>query len=67
MPEEKDKYNLWIEPYICSFHRNTPGVDFAGCSCCSGYGMHPKNPQEFYDANKDIGFNALEDLLLETP
>ena len=61
----KEDYNIWIEPYICSFHREKPGEDFAGCSCSTGFGMHPKDSKTFCEENKPKSFNALEDLLID--
>ncbi len=60
---EKDKYHIWVEAYICSFHRENPAIEFAGCACCSALGMYPKDIQSFIKENKrDI---VLDDLISE--
>lgn len=49
-----EDYHLWVEAYVCSFHRECPGVEFRGCSCASPYGIHPKKPPQAYNAMDDL-------------
>ena len=33
------QYEDYIEPYICSWHREHPELDYSGCNCHSGFWM----------------------------
>lgn len=37
-----DDYECKTENHICDFHKQNPGVSYAGCTCWGSYSMHKK-------------------------
>lgn len=35
----ENQYEKYIEPYVCSFHKEHPNEDYGGCCCSSGFWM----------------------------
>lgn len=58
----KEDYDIWVEAYICSFHREHPGLVYPGCSCCSAFGISPKDNARFVSENKQKMYDALDEL-----
>ena len=47
-----DDYEIHTEHTTCQFHKDNPGVPYAGCTCTSSYSMHRKEKK---DGNKKAG------------
>ena len=41
-----DDYEMKAEIHTCEFHKNNPGMVFAGCTCTANYSQVPKKKEE---------------------
>jgi len=49
-----DDYECRTESHTCDFHKENPGVPYAGCTCWGSYSMHKKVKKEKKDGDQKV-------------